>query len=463
MSTPIRKVIYWSSPSAFVLAATGAAIGLGSVWRLPALAGEYGGGAFLLVYGVAMFAMCLPVLLAQLLLGRGVRGDIASSIRGWAVTGGQHRAWTVIAYLALAGAVMVLSYYSVIAGWSMGYLVRSASGALDALSDDNLRQKFLALVGDPEKGLGWHTIFMVIAVICVSHGVHRGLERTTQAALAVSVVALLLMLWLVNRQDHLAQAVVYLLQPDFSALGWRGVVEALHQAFFSLSLGVGVMIAFGSYLREETSLLRVSLAVVVLNLLFTVFIGLIVSAAILGAGMRPEPGLRLIFETFPAAAAVNGGSWVVTLFFLLLLLVTLTTAVGLMEPIVVWIMARFRMKRIFATTSTGLIVWFLGLGTLLSFNLLANATLLDRTVFDWLSLLSSRFVLPLVGLLICVFVGRYLPPPALSKAWAPSSSHAGLEVWRAALRYPARIGLIAVLLYSAGVFDWVVHIWLPHA
>lgn len=426
---------------------------------MPALAGEYGGGAFLLVYAVAMFAMCLPVLLAQLLLGRGVRGDIVCSIRGWAESSGQHRAWTVIAYLSLAGGVMVLSYYSVIAGWSTGYLLRSASGALDKLSDDSLRQNFLALVGDPEKGLGWHTIFMVVAVICVSHGVHRGIERTTQVALTVSVVSLLLMLWLVNRQDHLAQAVVYLLQPDFSALGWRGVVEALHQAFFSLSLGVGVMIAFGSYLRAETSLLRVSLAVVVLNLLFTLFIGLIVSAVILGAGMQPVPGLRLIFETFPAAASVNGDSWVVTLFFLVLLLVTLSTAVGLMEPIVVWLMARFRMKRIFATTSTGLIIWFLGLGTLLSFNLLANVTLLDRTVFDWLSLLSSRFVLPLVGLLICVFVGRYLPSQSLVAAWAPQGRSAGFGVWRAALRYPARIGLIAVLLYSAGVLDLLDRIW----
>lgn len=459
MNTPIKKVIYWSSPTAFVVAATGAAIGLGSVWRLPALAGEYGGGAFLLVYGLAMFAMCLPVLLAQLLIGRGVRGDITYSIRGWADIGSQHRAWVVIAYLALAGAVMVLSYYSVIAGWSIGYLMRSASGALDQVADGSLRQDFLALVSDPEKGLGWHTIFMVVCVICVSHGVRRGLERTVFVALGASVAALLLLLWLVNRGDHLVQAVVYLLQPDFSALGWRGVLEALNQAFFSLSLGVGVMIAFGSYLREETSLLRVSLAVVALNLLFSLVMGLIVSAVILGAGMQPVPGLQLIFETFPAAAVANGGSWVTTLFFLLLLLVTLTTAVGLMEPVVGWMMSRFRMKRIFATTSTGLIIWFLGLGTLLSFNLLADVTWLDRTVFDWLSLLSSRFVLPLVGLLVCVFMGRYLPPPALAAAWSVRGDQFGFDLWRAALRYPARIGLIAVLLYAVGVFDLLDRIW----
>ena len=456
MNTPLKTPIYWSSSSAFVLAAAGAAIGLGSVWRLPALAGQYGGGAFLLVYIVALFAMCLPVLLAQLLLGRGERGDIVASLRGWARASGQHKFWSGIGYLALTGAVLVLSYYSVIAGWSIAYLVRSASGALEKLSDDSLRQTFLVLVSDPEKGLGWHTIFMVASVICVSHGVRRGLEPTTRIALILAAIFLVILLVLVSGDGHLGQAVVYLLQPDFAALGWRGALEALHQAFFSLSLGVGVMIAFGSYLRDETSLIKVGLAVVILNILFTVAAGLVVTAVLLGAGLEPSLDLKLIFETFPAAA---GNGLVVTLFFLVLLLVTLTTAVGLMEPVVVWIMARFRISRIFATTSTGLIIWFFGLGTLLSFNLLADATLLDRNIFEWTSHLSSRFVLPVVGLLICVFVGRYLPPERMLVAWSGTQKGTGLATWRMALRYPARIGLILVLLYSAGVFTLLDSIW----
>ncbi len=439
-----------------MLAAAGAAIGLGSVWRLPALAGEYGGGAFLLMYTLALVVMCLPVFLAQLLLGRAVRGDIVTCLRGWAEASGQHRLWRGIAYLALIGAVLVLSYYSVMAGWSMAYLVRSASGVLDKLGDEALRQNFLTLVSDPEKGLGWHTMFMVVSVICVSHGVRRGLEVTTRAALLVAALALTVLLVLVSREGHLGQAAVYLLRPDFAALGWRGALEALHQAFFSLSLGVGVMIAFGTYLREETSLLQVGLAVVALNLGFTLVAGLVVSAVLLGAGVEPSLDLKLIFETFPAAAA---NSWIVTLFFLVLLLVTLTTAVGLMEPVVVWMMARFAISRIFASTSTGLIVWFLGLGTLLSFNLLADATVLDRNIFEWAAHLSSRFILPLVGLLTCVFVGRFLPPERLAVAWSGSRNRHGFFVWHMALRYPGRIGLILVLLYSAGFFTLLDSIW----
>ena len=456
MNTPLKTPIYWSSPSAFVLAAAGAAIGLGSVWRLPALAGEYGGGAFFIVYTLALLGMCLPVLLAQLLLGRGVRGDITASLRGWAETSGQNRWWQGVAYLALLGALLVLSYYSVIAGWSIAYLVRSASGVLDKLSDESLRTSFLTLVSDPEKGLGWHTIFMVSAVICISHGVRRGLEPVSRAAIIAAAVALLLLLILVEGDGQLSQAFVYLLKPDFSALGWRGALEALHQAFFSLSLGVGVMIAFGSYLREETSLVQVGLCVLVLHIIFTLVCGLVVTAVLLSAGSQPSLDLKLIFETFPAAAQ-NG--WVVTLFFSVLFLVTLTTAVGLMEPLVVWIMARFRISRIFAATSTGLVIWFLGLGTLLSFNLLADFTWLDRNVFEWMSHLSSRFILPLVGLLICVFVGRYLPPERLASAWSGTGSRRGFVLWSMALRYPARIGLILVLLYSAGVFTLLDQIW----
>lgn len=456
MSTPLKTPTYWSSPGAFVLAAAGAAIGLGSIWRLPALAGEYGGGAFLLTYSIALIAMCLPVFLAQLLLGRGVRGDIVTSLRGWARASGQHKLWGAIAYFALTGAVLVLSYYSVIAGWSIAYFVRSVSGGLTELGDPALRENFLALVSDPEKGLGWHTIFIVISVICVSHGVRSGIETTTRYALAAAGLALVVLLLLVSREGHLGEAAAYLLIPDFVALGWRGALEALHQAFFSLSLGVGVMIAFGSYLRAETSLLQVGLAVVGLNLVFTLLAGLVVTAVLLGAGMQPSLDLKLIFETFPGAA---GNGWVVTLFFSVLVLVTLSTAVGLMEPVVVWIMARFRISRIFATTSTGLVIWFLGLGTLLSFNLLADVTLLDRNIFEWSSHLSSRFILPLVGLLICVFVGRFLPPERLAVAWSGSRNPKGFLVWRMALRYPGRIGLILVLLYSAGFFTLLDSIW----
>lgn len=455
---PSPRAVYWSSPAVFVLAAAGAAIGLGNVWRLPFLAGEYGGGAFLLVYVLALVFMGLPLLLAELVLGRGARGDLVGMLRQWARGSRLHGAWSAVGYLALAGAVLVLSYYSVIAGWSTAYLLRSAAGVLDGLDSAGLREMFLGLVSDPEKGLGWHTIFMVAATVCVAHGVRRGLEPVARWLVTGALLVLLLLVVIAAREGGDA-AVTHLFRPDFGALGWRGVVEAVHQAFFSLSLGVGVMLAFGGYLREDTSLVRVAAAVVFLDVVFALAAGFAVMALLAAGGEAPAAGLKLVFEAVPAAATAAGGGWVSTLFFFMLLLVTLTTAVGLMEPVVVWAMARFRISRIFATTATGLLIWFLGLGTLLSFNLMATYTFMDRTVFDWLSLLSSRLLLPGVGLLLCLFAGRFVSPDRLIAVWGVSDGARGFAVWHWMLRYPARIGLILVLLYSVGVFAFLEGLW----
>ena len=448
----------WSSPTLFVLAAAGAAIGLGNVWRLPYLAGEYGGGAFVLVYMLALVFMGLPLLIAQLLLGRGVRAELPTMLGRWAVASGLHRAWRVVGHLALLGAALVLSYYSVIAGWSMAYLLRSIAGGLEGARPEALRETFLDLVSDPEKGLGWHTIFMVASTVIVAHGVRRGLEPAARWLLSgalLSAAALALIAAGPGRDAALA----HLLEPDFAALGWRGVVEALHQAFFSLSLGLGVMLAFGAYLREETSLVRVGGAVMLLDMGFALVAGFAVMALLSAAGQAPASGLKLVFEAVPAAAAAVAGGWLSTLFFFMLLLVTLTSAVALMEPVVAWVMARFAVTRVAAATGTGIVIWFLGLGTLLSFNLMADLTLYDRTVFDWLSQLSSRLLLPLVGLLLCVFAGRFLSPGALRDVWSAGDGARAFRLWHWVLRYPARIGLILVLLYSVGIFAFMETLW----
>lgn len=445
---------HWSSPTVFVLAAAGAAIGLGNVWRLPYLAGEYGGGAFLLVYLLAMVVMGLPLLVAELLLGRGARGDLVSMLGTWVRENRLHRSWSLVGYLALAGAALVLSYYSVIAGWSTAYLLRSAAGNLQGLDAAGLRETFLGLVGDPERGLAWHTLFMVAATICVARGVRRGLEPVARWLLSGALIALaVLVVVAVGRGTD--TVLIQLFRPDFAALGWRGVIEALHQAFFSLSLGVGVMLAFGAYLHEGTSLLRVGTAVMALDLAFTLVAGFAVMVLLVSADLAPAAGMQLVFEAMPAAT----GGWVSTLFFFMLLLVTLTSAVGLMEPVVVWVAARFGVSRVAAATATGLSIWFLGLGTLLSFNLMATFTLFDKTVFDWLSLLSSRVLLPAAGLLLCLLAGRFLNPARLRDAWATGDGGRSFAVWHWTLRYPARVGLILVLLYSVGVVAFVENLW----
>ena len=251
-----------------------------------------------------------------------------------------------------------------------------------------------------------------------------------------------------------------MLLPNFSALGWRGLIEAMVQAFFSLSLGVGVMLAYGVMLPERTGFVGIAARVILLDTLFALFAGMGVYAFVFAVTDTPTFGVRLMFETMPMAVSQQMGSAGLVVFYLGIVLVAMTSAVALMEPVVQWIMERYRISRVFASTSTGLLIWFIGLGTLCSFNVFQDLTLWGYDFYEWLAIITGRILLPLVGLLLCVFVGRLLPHKILRKAWADSAPEF-YAPWYWCMRYPARMGLIVVLLYATGVLDALVGLWLP--
>lgn len=450
---------YWSSSRSFVLAAGATTIGLGSVWRMPYLIGEYGGGAFLVAYVLALAVVVLPLLVAELMIGRFARRDLVGTMRFLAFEGGVHRSWTAVGRLALLGAVLVLSYYSVIAGWSMGYLMRASGGVFSAATPETMTQVLRELVGDPERSLAWHTVFMVAVTISVSHGLRRGLEPVVRYLLPGALLSLLVVFFAGLALGDPAAAYLHLFTFDFGRLGWRGLIEALHQAFFSLSLGVGVMSAFGVFLPNRTWLISAGVGVISIDLFFSLLAGMGVFAFIFAAGMQPASGVRLVFESLPLALGpTQFGDSLLAAFYLALVALTMIAAVGLTEPVVQWLMERFRISRVFAATSAGLLIWFLGLGTVLSFSSAGDVTLFGRNYFEWLDLITAQILLPLVGLLICIFVGRVLPQKLLLEAWGEEPSWA-YAAWRWCMIYPARIGLILVLLYALGLIDWMLRFW----
>lgn len=450
---------YWSSSRSFVLAAGATTIGLGSVWRMPYLIGEYGGGAFLVAYVLALAIVVLPLLVAELMIGRFARRDLVGTMRLLAFEGSVHRSWTFVGRLALLGAVLVLSYYSVIAGWSLGYLMRASGGVFANATPEATTTVLRQLVGDPERSLAWHTIFMVAVTICVSHGLRKGLEPIVRYLLPGALLALLGVLYGGLTFGKPDAALQYLFSFDFGRLGWRGLIEALHQAYFSLSLGVGVMSAFGVFLPNRTWLISAGVGVISIDLFFALLAGTGIFAFIFAAGMQPTSGVRLVFETLPLAlGSFELGSSLLALFYLALVFITMIAAVGLTEPVVQWLMETFRISRVFAATSAGLLIWMLGLGTVMSFSVTAELTLFGRNYFEWLDLITARILLPLVGLLICIFVGRILPQKLLLDAWADEPPWA-YAVWRWCMIYPARIGLILVLLYATGLIDQALNFW----
>ena len=458
MPTAESRNAYWSSQRIFILVAAGAVISLGNVWRLPFLMGNYGGSAFLLVYILCCATIVLPVLVAELLIGRKMRANMIDGTRELARAADAHRLWLVIGVSSVAGAVLVLSFYSVIAGWSMAYVFRAASGALEVFDLPQAESIFLSVAGDPERSLAWHTLFIVATTICAAHGL-SGIEKISRAMVPAAFLFVIIMLVMVFVSGSPGRAWHFLFSPDWQALGWRGIFEALRQAYFSLSLGVGVMVAYGVYLRDEHSVLAGGIAVISLDLLFAILSGLAVYALVFAAGQVPSASTSLVFEMLPLAVASSDQSGLaLVLLYTALVIITLTSAVALMEPVVVWVKERFGVSRVFATTAAALVIWFLGLGSLLSFNVIDDLRFLDRNFFEWVTMITAHILLPIVGLLVCVFVSRLMPATMLREAWGSEPGKA-FDIWLWCLRYPARVGLILVVLYTMGLFDWMVNFW----
>lgn len=451
---------YWSSPRVFVTATAAAAIGLGTVWRMPPLMGEYGGSAFLLVYIFMLAVVALPLLVAEQLIGRWSRRNVVGSFRIMALEGGAHPAWTGIGWMALVAGIVVLSYYSVIAGWSMAYVIRSAAGVFGTGDKETVTRVFLELVGDPERALAWHTIFISMATLVVAQGTREGLERLAVYFLPAAFALLLGLLIAAGINGDMPASINHLFAFSFTALGWRGVLEALHLAFFSLTLGVGVMTAFGALLPNDVPLFRNGIRVILLHTLISLLSGLVIFAFVFAAGLEPSSGVRLIFQVLPQAIVPTAGNLILAMFYLVLVLLAMTTAVSMMEAVVQRMTERFMLSRIFAACYLGLIMWFLGIATLGSFSFMSDLRFFDKTVFDWLSLMSGRVLIPLVGLGLCIFVSRILPISLLKEAWGEGSPRS-FQYWYWCLVYPARIGLILVLVYVSGLLDALINLWMP--
>lgn len=450
---------YWSSHRAFLWVAAGAMMGIGNVARLPYLMAEHGGLLFLAVYMLALLLVGLPLLIAEWMLGRWMRDDLVAGFRRLNEAAHTQRFWVVIGGLALLTAVLIFSYYSVIAGWSLAYSFRAASGMFGGLSGNGASEVFLQLAQDPERSLSWHTLFMLAACIIVCHGFREGVERAARRLVPFALGLVVLLCFYALSKGDAGAAVAYFMAPHPEKLGWRGVFEALHHAFFTIGLGMGVMMGLGSYLPVTAPLRQVALAAILIDTAFSILAGLAVLAIVLGAGLEPTSGITLLFQTLPLAIADDlGGSLFAAGFYLMMFIVTLISATAMLEPISRYFMDRQRWTRVFAAACAALVSWFLGLGTLLSFSVLHDVRVLDRNFFDWMQWLTTSWFAPLDGLLICVFVVSMMPRDLVRSLWGDAQSWA-YSLWFGLLRYPARIGLIAVVLYSTGLIDWLAKLW----
>jgi len=441
----------WSTRLAFILAATGSAVGLGNIWRFPYTAGEFGGGAFVLVYLICVAAIGIPIMMAEIMLGRRGRRSPINTMRALALQEDKHPAWQLLGWMGIVTGFLILSFYSVIAGWTLAYAVRSAGGVFRNIDAAGADAVFAALVGDAERLLAWHSIFMTLCVLVVARGVASGLEKAVRFLMPALFALLVLMVVYSFSNGSFGQAVSYMFAPDFSKLSGEAILSAMGQAFFSLSLGMGAIMIYGSYLHSDASIGGNSVIIAGMDSLVAILAGLAIFPIVFSNGLQPEQGPGLVFKVLPLAfGQMPGGVLFSTLFFVLLVFAAWTSAISLLEPMVAWLVENLSFSRVRAAVLAGVAVWFLGIACLLSLNEWSGVTVFGKGFLDLFDFLTANILLPLGGVLLAVFAGWVLSRSA-------SVDELGIgegvvyRLWLVLIRYVAPLAVALVFLNAIGL------------
>lgn len=438
----------WGSQAGFVLAALGSAVGLGNVWRFSYIVGENGGGAFLLLYLLIVLLMGLPILIAELTIGRRSQSDSVGAFQNIA----PRTPWAASGYLVLFGAFIIVSYYAVISGWIAKYLIAYLSGGPATELAGGHAGYFERFVAEPFEPLLWAFGFLLVTATIVALGVKRGIEGANKILMPLLIVLLVGMaifsLTLSGRDEGLA----FLFKPDWSALKDPNVyLAALGQAFFSLSVGMGAMLTYGSYLPRTVKLPRVASMIAVSDTLIALIAGLVIFPAVFSFGVDPATGPALVFVVLPEIfAAMPGGTVLGLAFFALLGAAALSSAVSLLEVVVAYVIRRWQWSRPKATFTIAALVFLVGVPVSLGYGLFADLQLFGQSILDGLDFLASEIILPVVGLIFAAFVGWSWPRHVALRESGFGATFLG-KTWLVMLRYLAPAIIILILLRSLGV------------
>lgn len=435
----------WSSRMTFVLAAAGSAVGLGNIWRFSYMVGDSGGAAFVLVYLACVALVGLPILVAEWMIGRRGQKNPINTMAELAASHGKSPAWALVGISGVLAAFLILSFYSVIGGWSLNYTLSSVIGTFSGQDADGINALFGNMLGSPITLLLWHTAFMVLVVGIVARGVTKGLESAARLMMPALIVLLLVLVGYGVASGHFGEALAFMFRPDWSALTGGVVLAAMGQAFFTLSLGMGIMMAYGSYLGEDVNLISTARTVIILDTVIALLAGLAIFPIVFANGLSPGEGPGLIFVTLPLAFGnMAGGSILALMFFLLLTFAALTSAISLLEPVVETLEERSPMSRRVATLVSGVAVWLLGVAALLAFNVWADVLFFGLNIFDLLDTFTSKILLPLTGLGAIMFAAWCLKRKTVEAELGLSAT--GVSVWNIIARYVAPAGVIAVFV-----------------
>lgn len=417
MAGPANATEQWSSRLGFLLATVGFSVGLGNIWRFPYLTGENGGSAFLFVYLACAFGIGLPLLISELAIGRRGRSSASGSIRVVAAESGASPAWAAVGGLAVICVFIILSYYSVITGWTLDYFIRAASGSFTDLDATGSAEMFAGLMGNPLRLLFWNTVVHALILLVVRRGVQGGVERANKILMPSLFVSLIVMVIYAAVAGDMSATTAFLLEPDFSKITFRTVMVAIGQAFFSIGIGMGALITFGGYLPKDYSIPGSASAIILADTTVALLAGFAIFPLVFAFGLPPGSGSGLIFQTLPLAfGQMSGGLLFGSLFFVLLIAAAMSSCIGCSEAVVSWVDEHWGIKREKGILLTVVAAWLVGILTILSLGDWSDVYPLDfipafahRTIFDALDFLAANILLLLGGCLTAVFFGWLVP------------------------------------------------------
>ena len=453
----------WGSKLGFILAAAGSAIGLGNIWKFPYITGENGGASFVLVYLICIAVIGLPVLIAEILIGRTAQRNPVgafyklSNSKFWATVGG----------MGVIAGFLILSFYAIIAGWSIGYIVEAINGNFFKFPEPVASaEHFQSLVSNVPWIFGYFAFFMILTMIIVFSGIQKGIERASKIMMPILFILLIILMIRGLTLDGASKGLDFLWNPDWSKITASTILLALGHAFFTLSLGMGAMLTYGSYMSDNDSIPIAALQIVILDTLIALIAGTAIFTSVFAVGLAPDAGPGLIFHTLPGVfSMMPGGYFFSILFFISLTIAALTSSISLLEVVVSFFVDELKWKRHTAAVVLSAFIFILGIPSALSFNLLSDFKIFGIDFFALVDFIASNILLPLGGLFIAVFVawiwGYEKVIPNLRKGAEnffdnyPRMS----STWKIFLKYFSPVLIFLVFLYSIGLLDKIINLF----
>ncbi|MBQ3910229.1 MAG: sodium-dependent transporter [Muribaculaceae bacterium] len=446
-----EKRIGFATRLGAIAASVGSAVGLGNIWRFPYQAGQNGGGAYILVYLLCVLLLGLPIMMSEFIIGRSTHKNMRGAVEQLT----PKSPFKVFAYVGVLGALLICGYYSVVCGWVLEYVVDSGEGLLLGHTPEQYSEIFNSLVGAPQRCVLWTLIFLALNFVILNKGINKGIER--MANVMMPLLFVLLIVFCVNSLmlPNSSKGLDFLFSIDFNGLGWKGVVDAMGQAFMSLSLGVTCLITYSSYFSDDNHLMKDAVTISSLDTLVAILAGIMIFPAVFSFGMEPNAGPKLIFEILPTIfQQMPGGVVWAVLFFVLLFFASITSTISLSEIPITFLIDEYKLSRGKAIAITAVLMTVVAVLSALSFSTLSDVTIAGRNIFDFLDFVGPNFFMLLGGLVTAVYVGWFLDKKVVHDQLTNGGKHSDRFTHPYiifCLRFIAPVAIIMIFLYYVGI------------